>query len=98
MFFQETAQGIFVKCKVIPNAGKNQIAGWENDEIRIRIAAPPEKGAANKELVEYLANYLSIAKSCIEVVQGQTSRHKRLLLVDISLDELKKHFPNDNNL
>jgi uncharacterized protein (TIGR00251 family) len=44
--------------------------------LKIRLAAPPVDGAANAELVSFIAMRLGIAKSQVRVVAGQTSRRK----------------------
>ena len=67
---------IILKVKVFPKAGRNQIVGVRNGELVIRVKAPAVKGEANKELVRYLAKALSVSKSEIEIVFGETSRHK----------------------
>lgn len=91
MIYQETPQGIIVRFRIIPNANKNQIVGLANEEIKVRIAAHPEKGKANEELIAFLAKILHLAKSKIEIVQGASNRHKRLLISDISLNNLRKY-------
>ena len=67
---------IILKVKAFPKAGRNKIVGMRNDELVIRVQAPASKGEANKELVRFLAKALSISKSEIEIVSGETSRHK----------------------
>ena len=47
-------------------------------EVQACVTAPPDNGKANKALCKLIASELGIAKSKVEVVQGQTSRHKRL--------------------
>lgn len=66
--------------KITPKAGRNEIIGWENNELKIRIAALPEKGNANQELIKFLSKTLGLAKSQIELISGDKSRHKRLLI------------------
>jgi uncharacterized protein (TIGR00251 family) len=69
-------ESIILKVKVFPKAGRNQIVGVRNGELVIRVQAPASRGEANKELVRYLAKVLSISNSEIEIVSGETSRHK----------------------
>lgn len=88
--FQETNQGIIIRIKVIPKAYCNDVVGWEGEELKVRLAAVPEKDEANIELVRFLANVLGLAKSKIEIVQGRISRHKRVCLKGISLVELEE--------
>lgn len=74
--------------KVTPNASKNQIVGWEEDYLRVRIRGIPEKGQVNKELISSLAEVLGIAKSQVELISGHTSRIKRLKIEGAALSEL----------
>lgn len=69
--------------KVIPKASKNAIVGWEEDFLKIRVNAPPEKGKANEELIAFLAKILGIPKSLITVEQGETSRYKKLRFMGV---------------
>jgi uncharacterized protein (TIGR00251 family) len=76
--------------KVIPNAPKNSLLGWEEDRLRVKIQAVPDQGKANAALIDYLASLLNIPKSNISLLSGKTSRLKRLAIVGISQDELRK--------
>ena len=88
--FQQTNQGICFKVKVIPKASRSELVGWEKDELKVRLAALPEKGEANAELIRYLAHLLKLAKSNIQLVQGETSRHKRICITGMVLQEIQK--------
>ena len=86
---KETSKGLTLCVKVVPKAGRNQISGWEGEELKVRLNAVPEKGQANDTLIAYLAKELKISQSQIELVGGKTSRHKRLLITGITLEDLK---------
>lgn len=73
-------EGLSVPLKVIPNSQRNQVIGWENEELKIKINAQPEDGKANKELIAYLSKLLKIAKSDIILLSGEGSRHKKILI------------------
>jgi uncharacterized protein len=47
-----------ISIKVLPNARKNEIGGFSNDILRVKIAAPPDKGKANKELIDFFSDKL----------------------------------------
>ena len=74
---------MILQVKISPNAAKNSIEEFQGDLLRIRIAAPPDKGKANEELVAFLAKTLHIPKSRIKILSGHASRLKRLE-IDIS--------------
>ncbi len=71
--------------QITPAASKNEIIGMQNDVLRIKINAPPVKGKANKELVDYLSHLLGISKDRIDIVKGHTSKNKL-----VSIDGLSK--------
>ncbi|PIS03408.1 MAG: hypothetical protein COT85_00405 [Chlamydiae bacterium CG10_big_fil_rev_8_21_14_0_10_42_34] len=74
---------MILKVKVTPNSSKNQILGWEGEVLRIKLRGVPEKGKVNIELVEFLAIFLNVAKSRIEILNGHTSRLKKLKIEGI---------------
>lgn len=79
---------IFLSVKIIPKAAKSAIVGWENERLKIRIKALPEKGNANEELIRFLADFLEIAKSNLEIVSGKSSRNKRIKISQMTEIEL----------
>lgn len=68
--------------KVTPGAKRNEVLGWEDDYpqvgrvLKLKIAAPPVEGKANKEIVLFLAKTLGIPKSAVELVHGTSGRIK----------------------
>jgi uncharacterized protein (TIGR00251 family) len=73
-------KGTHITVKVTPNAGRNEITGVKEGVWQIRIGAAPDKGKANKELVDYLAETLDIKKSSIVIARGETSRNKTIII------------------
>lgn len=63
---------------VVPRSPKTEIVGTVGEYLKIRLAAPPVDGAANKELIKYLAKLLKIPKSNIRVISGVSSKRKLL--------------------
>ncbi len=76
--------------KVIPNASRNEIVGWEGQALKIRLSAPPEKGKANHQLISFLADILEIPKRNVSLLSGTSSRKKRVSIEGITLEELKE--------
>jgi uncharacterized protein (TIGR00251 family) len=50
--------------------------GLHDDRLKVRLAAPPVEGSANKELEKLLAKALGVPRSSVEVVRGLSSRNK----------------------
>jgi len=78
--------------KVVPGASRSAIAGWLGDELKIRIAAPPEKGKANSAVLKLLATTFGIHKQAISIVRGHTSAHKTVSLSGIQQSDIDRTF------
>jgi uncharacterized protein len=83
-------QSVRLAVKVTPNAGRNEITGFKDEVLQVRIAAPPDKGKANKELIDFLAAKLNISKSSLSLLRGAASRHKLLAVTGLTREELLK--------
>lgn len=83
-----TKEGLILPVKVIPRASKNAITGWENDELKVRLNAVPEKGEANEALIHFLAKTWKLPKSAFSMISGETSRHKKILIRGLTLETL----------
>jgi hypothetical protein len=64
--------------KVSPNARQNSIESYQDNVLKVRIKAPPDKGKANQGLINFLAESLNIPKNCIRLVSGASSRMKKI--------------------
>jgi hypothetical protein len=61
---------------VVPRARVTAVAGRHGDALKIRLAAPPVDGAANAELVRFLAERLGVPRSAVTIAAGQGGRRK----------------------
>jgi uncharacterized protein (TIGR00251 family) len=76
---------MIVGVRVVPNSSRTETVGWMADGfLKIKLAAPPVDGEANRELVFFLAKTLGLPKNDIEITNGLTSKKKTLR---IPLDE-----------
>lgn len=75
-FLKEVPGGVELRIKVVPGASRSQIDGLYGDFLKIRIAAPPERGKANDALVSMLAGLFELSPGQIAVVGGATSPRK----------------------
>ena len=85
-FFQPTSQGYLLRLTVVPGAQRTQVVGLYGDRLKVRLAAPPEKGAANRELIDFLARSLNLPKSSLKLTLGAQSRSKVVAVYDLSPD------------
>ncbi|MDF1580791.1 MAG: DUF167 domain-containing protein [Desulfuromonadales bacterium] len=94
-FLTVSVDGVILALHVQPRASKNEIIGVFGGEIRVRLTSPPVDGAANKLCREFIAKQMGVAKSSVEVVAGDKSRHKRVLVRGLSLAEVAARLAND---
>lgn len=65
-----------VVVRVQTRARRTELAGSHGDAIRLRLAAPPVDGAANEELVRFLAERLDLPRRAVRIAAGAASRRK----------------------
>ena len=68
---------------VVPRARVTALAGRHGDALKIRLAAPPVDGAANDELIRFLAERLAVPRSAVTIAAGHTSRRKTVTVTGI---------------
>lgn len=83
-----------MQVKVRPGAAWNEIAGLTGGVLQVKIAAPPEKGKANRELTAFLSGRLGIKKSSITIVKGETGRSKFITIDGLSPEDALKRLSN----
>ncbi|WP_333797286.1 DUF167 family protein [Rheinheimera sp.] len=71
---------LLLQLYVQPKASRDQIIGLHGDEIKLAITAPPVDGKANAHVLKLLAKLFGVSKSQIELLKGELSRHKQVLI------------------
>lgn len=84
-----------VVVHVQPRARRTEVAGLHGDAVKVRLAAPPVDGAANEELVRFVAERLGVARSAVRVVAGATSRRKIVEVDGVDGDRARRTFLGD---
>ncbi len=89
------SDSIRLSVRLIPIAAQNKIHGWTEDSegektLKISVTTAPEKGKANKALINLLAKEWKIPKSDIQIVKGEKTRNKALILNNISKSPLDR--------
>jgi len=79
----KTEEGISLPVLVVPRSGKNEIAGLLEGRLKIKITTPPVGGAANRELITFLAKLLGINRSSICLQTGRKGKRKLLKIKGI---------------
>lgn len=81
---------ITFEVRVVPRAARTEFADEIGNAVKIRVASPPVDGAANAELIKFLAKMLGVAKSGVEIVSGQTSKTKRVQITGVTAEQMRK--------
>jgi len=84
------SDGVILPVSVHPGARRDEIRGVQNGQLKIGVTQAPEKGKANKAVIELLAKSLGLRKSQIALLSGDTSRRKRFLITGIAPDALAR--------
>lgn len=84
-FFETTKSGLRIRIRLTPSGRHDGVDGVMQDAdgnwvLKASVTKAPEGGKANVALIKVLAKQWKLAKSSIEVIQGQTSRNKVLLI------------------
>ncbi len=68
---------------VVPRAKRTEVAGRHGDALKIKLKAPPVDGAANAELVRFVAEQLGVRLAAVTITSGLTSRRKIVVVAGI---------------
>ena len=72
----------YLRVKVLPKSPKNEVVDiLDDDTIKIRIKAVPEKGKANKELIKFLAKELDLPKDKVQIISGKNDQLKLIKII-----------------
>ncbi len=78
-----------LELKTIPNAPRDELAGWLGDTLKVKVHAPALEGRANDALLDFLAHKLGVHRRAVTLVRGDKSRHKVVRLAGLTLAEVK---------
>jgi hypothetical protein len=79
--------------KVHPRARRSALNGRLGEAWKLDLAAPPVEGKANAECIRYLAELAGVARSCVRIVTGATSRTKVVEIEGIDQESLERLMP-----
>jgi uncharacterized protein len=82
------AEGCVLWVRAQPGARKAKVSGEHNGALKIAVTAPPQDGRANDALVELLAHLLQLKRAQVELISGDKSRDKRLLIRGVTKADL----------
>ena len=70
---------------VQPRASRNEIVGYRDRFLRLRVTAPPVEGEANQSVKRLLAEALGISPSKVEILKGEQGRRKKVRVLEVPL-------------
>jgi len=82
---RETDAGVVLQISVQPRSSRNQLVCLQGEALKIKLTSPPVDGAANKFCCAYLAKNFGVAKGAVELLAGDKSRQKRILINGLDL-------------
>ena len=88
LIVQDTKDGAILTVHVQPKASTTECIGIHGDALKIRVAAPPVDGAANDELIRFLARRLSIPSTSVQIYSGAGGRHKLVHLRGVTAERV----------
>ena len=88
------AEGCVLPVRAQPGARKNAVVGEHGGALKLAVTAPPDRGRANKALIELLREVLDVKRSQVELLSGETSQDKRFLIRGLARDQLQQAVAN----
>ncbi len=84
------AGGANFAVKVVPGASRDRVMGALGDALKITVSKPPSGGDANRAVIALLAKHLDLQKAQIQIVRGQTSARKEILVTGCDIQDLSR--------
>ncbi len=82
--------GVLIPVRAVPRASREALDGVVEGALRVRLAAPPVEGAANKALVAFLAGLLGVPKRDVSIATGAHGRRKLVRVAGLDADEARR--------
>ena len=85
---QQLGEAVVFTVKVVPGSSRTQIGGLLNGMIKIKVSAAPEKGKANKLLVDFLAKQLGVKSKAVTIISGHKTAVKQVQVMGIQAQKI----------
>ena len=79
-----------IKVRVQPKSSRNQVDGFQDGALRVRVTAAPTEGQANAAVIAILAKTLGVSKSRLEIIRGYNSRDKVVSVDTLTEQEVQR--------
>jgi uncharacterized protein (TIGR00251 family) len=84
-----------IEIHLQPGAKRNEIVGFKEGVLYAKVTALPQKGQANRALLELMAEILGVPKSALAIIRGQSSRNKVIAIHGLSREEVDEILGRD---
>ena len=92
-WLRSTDDGVRLAIRVQPRASRTEVVGPHvgphGETLKIRLGSPPVDGAANRELVAFLAKQLRRPRSAITIAGGEHARLKTVLIEGVGAGHVR---------
>ncbi|MCA9119017.1 MAG: DUF167 domain-containing protein [Planctomycetaceae bacterium] len=82
--------GVVLPVRAQPGSRKSELRGEQDGALKVAVTQVAEKGKANKAVIAFLSKQLGLKKSRVELLSGETSHHKRFLVHDSNIEQLRR--------
>lgn len=87
---KKVENGVVLFIRLTPNSSKDDFIGYCDEYVKMKVSAPPNENKANKKLLSFLSDTFNLSKSSVEIVSGDKSRLKKVLLKNIDEEKVKQ--------
>ncbi len=87
---EQHANAVRLSVRVQPRASRSEVVGEHDGALKVRLAAPPVEGAANRELMRFLGKLLGVAPSRVSVVAGATGKSKVVEIEGVAVRDVER--------
>jgi uncharacterized protein len=87
---ESRSDGVVLPIRVQPGARRSGVTGAHAGWLKVSVTQAAEKGRANAAAIEVLCEILSLRPRQLELISGATSRQKKFLVRDSTLEEINE--------
>ena len=87
---QQVDRDAVFQVKVVASSSRTAVAGQLDGMLKIKVAAPPEKGKANQAIIKFLAEKLGVKRKQVVIASGLTSTIKQIQISDTKTSDIEK--------
>ena len=86
---QSAAGGVILPVQAQPGARRNSVTGTHAGRLKVAVTQAPEKGKANKALMEVLSEALGLKRAQVQLLSGETNAVKKFLITGVDVATLR---------